>query len=60
MKEMNIKRLQSLPPTPHYPNWRYLCPHCLVNWEIAEKFSSYLQPCSDCILKMIRVRDFRV
>ena len=49
----NLDKLASIPPIPHAPNWRYLCPHCFAFWEQEHKESSYIQVCSKCVLKMI-------
>jgi len=53
----NIWKLEFLSPTPHAPYWRYICPSCLVLWEMEEKCKSYVQPCSLCILKRLGAED---
>ena len=43
-----------IPPTPHYPYWRYLCPFCKKNWEMEEKCINGIEPCPECKLQIIR------
>jgi hypothetical protein len=42
-----------IPPAPHAPNWRYMCPHCRQYWEMAERCEDFRQVCSDCLLVLL-------
>tara|TARA_Y100000310_G_scaffold97802_1_gene95444 strand:+ start:2754 stop:2978 length:225 start_codon:yes stop_codon:yes gene_type:complete len=45
---------QMIPPTPHYPFWRYLCPLCRKFWEQREKLQDFRQYCEVCQTKVIQ------
>ena len=40
--------VRTIPPTPHYPFWRYLCPLCMKFWEQADKLKDFRQYCKEC------------
>ena len=42
-----------IPPTAHYPYFRYLCPYCKKNWEMEEKTVDGIEPCPECKLEII-------
>ena len=50
---MHERDAKPIPPTPHAPNWRYMCPHCKQSWEMAERCEDFRQVCSDCILVLL-------
>ena len=50
----NLWKLESLGPTPHSPNWRYLCRVCLTCWEMEERLETYVQTCPPCKLYVDR------
>jgi len=43
-----------IPPTPHYPFWRYLCPRCKKFWEDSIKFPDFRQHCVECEPQVIK------
>jgi len=50
----NDNQMKNIPPIPHAPNWRYMCPHCYKCWEMAERCADFRQVCSDCVKQLIR------
>ena len=45
---MNIRDVDKIPPTPHYPNWRYLCPACKEFWETDKRLDDFRLICPSC------------
>lgn len=45
----------NVPPTPHYPNWRYMCPHCLVFHEMEEQREDFRVACEKCAWEILGV-----
>lgn len=43
-----------IPPAPHYPFWRYLCPNCMKFWEQSSKFPDFRQYCVECNSQVIK------
>jgi len=47
----NREDLKEIPPAPHYPNWRYLCPRCQQFWESPIFRRHFIQECPQCVIR---------
>ena len=46
--DSRLRDIDKIPPTPHYPNWRYLCTDCKEFWETELRLDDFRLICLSC------------
>jgi len=46
--DSRLRDVDKIPPTPHYPNWRYLCTDCKEFWETELRLDDFRLICPSC------------